>query len=126
MPRTFVATFTVVVENDDATLDDVKDYLNEALIVDLDNEDTENTVGAVSAAVHVDGLLVEEAVDAEYTSEWDTGEAITTKCKYYPVSRVCTDIADSGETPEGVLNDEWVTLIDGTDLRASDGVTFDY
>jgi len=125
MPRTFVATFSVVVENDDASLEDVRDYLGDALTVDLDTEDTDNTVGAVSAAVNLEGLIEEVAVDAEYTSEWDSGEALTTKCKYYPVSRVCTDIGDSGEAPEGTLNDEWVTLADGTELRVSDGVTLE-
>lgn len=62
MSRTFVATFTVVVEDDEASLEDVKDYLREALIVDLDNEEVENTVQAVYAGVHVDGLIVEEVV----------------------------------------------------------------
>lgn len=136
MSRTFVATFTVVVEDDEASLEDVKDYLNEALIVDLDTEEAGNPVQAASATVHVDGLIEERAVDAEYSSEWDTGETITTKCKYYPHSKVCTDIQDSGEAPEGTLVDEWVTvncthvplLPSGgvVELRAKNGVTFDY
>lgn len=63
--------------------------------------------------------------DAEYSSEWDDSYTLTTKCKYDPTLKVCFDIEDSGEVPDGTLTDEWVNF-DGKDLRESDGVTFDY
>jgi hypothetical protein len=63
--------------------------------------------------------------DAEYSSEWDDGYTLTTKCKYDPTLKLCFDIEDSGEAPDGSLTDEWVTFED-KDLRESDGVRFDY
>ena len=102
--KTFVAVLTV---NDNWGQDRLRRYLEESL-----------------PSVIVEGVTEEEIVDAEYTWEWRGGFS-TMKCKYGLASKVCSGIANNW--PDDVEPiDEWVTLADGTELRAKDGVTFDY
>ena len=58
--KMFKATFYVTVDENEigevVTTEAVKDFLNDALIVDVNTEDYDNTVGFVSAQVNVDGL----------------------------------------------------------------------
>lgn len=63
---------------------------------------------------------------ATYTSVWDGGINVETACEYDSETKVCTDIEDSGVTGVETLEDEYVTLPDGTELREKDGVTFEY
>lgn len=55
--KTFVATFVVTIEDDNTSVSDVVEFLNEALVVDLDIENAGNSVQAVSAEVLVNGLV---------------------------------------------------------------------
>ncbi len=63
---------------------------------------------------------------ATYTSVWDGGIEVTTVCDYDPDTKTVTDIEDSGVEGVDTLEDEYVTLPDGSELREDDGVTFDY
>lgn len=65
---------------------------------------------------------------ATYTSVWDGGIEITTACQYNPDTKVVDDIEDSGVDGDSVdiMEDEYVTLPDGKELRVRDGVTFEY
>lgn len=67
-------------------------------------------------------------IQAEYTSVWDGDIAITTNCLYDPGKKYVTDIEDSDVDPEGLedLEDEYITLPDGTQLRAKDGIRYEY
>ena len=128
MSKILVAAFTVIVD-DAADLQAVKDYLAETLIVDIDTSEYGNPLSIERVSVHSDGLRDEPPVDAEYSCEWDDGLTITAKCKYRPLSRICSDIEDTscGDS-DSLPTDEWVTVrIDGKDveLRSEDGVVFD-
>jgi hypothetical protein len=59
-----------------------------------------------------------------YTSVWDTGEQITTQCKFD--GRRVYDIESVEVDGIGTLVDEYVTTKDGRQLREEDGVQFDY
>jgi hypothetical protein len=62
-----------------------------------------------------------------YTSVWDNGTAVTTPCEYDADTKTVSNIKVSDvDVGEAQLVDEYVELPDGTELRASDGVTFDY
>jgi hypothetical protein len=64
--------------------------------------------------------------DATYTSVWDNGSTVPSACKYDPVAKRVHSIETADVTVEGTLEDEYVTLTDGTELREADGVVFDY
>ena len=69
---------------------------------------------------------------ATYTSVFDDSVSCVSACQYDPVTKTVSEIeqAENGDDPEvteaNALTDEFVTLPDGTELRADDGVTFDY
>lgn len=65
-------------------------------------------------------------MNATYTSVWDGGIEITTDCEYDPNTKYVTDIGTSDVDGVEVLEDEYVTLPDGTELREKDGIVFEY
>ena len=75
----------------------------------------------------------ERIVDAWYSSVFDDGALVVgTKCKFDRVGLRCFEIEPAyGDASEWIhdtnaLTDEYVTLEDGSKLRAADGVVFDY
>jgi hypothetical protein len=66
------------------------------------------------------------AVDATYSTMWDNGVTVTTRCRFDRASMRCFDIEGADVDGVEVLEDEYVTLADGTELRAADGVDFEY
>ncbi len=76
----------------------------------------------------VEGLPV---VKALYTSVFDDGAVVCTSgCDYDPNSGTVENIETAANSADAdntnALTDEYVTLPDGTVLRAQDGVDFDY
>jgi hypothetical protein len=65
-------------------------------------------------------------IKASYTSVWDGGIRVTAPCEYDPDTKTVMNIEQSGVDGVEDLEDEYVTLPDGADLREEDGVTFDY
>lgn len=53
-----------------------------------------------------------EMVPMTFTSEWDTGETITTNCKMHPLSGELEIEISQGLAPTGCLLDEYVTFND--------------
>jgi hypothetical protein len=68
-------------------------------------------------------------IDAEYTSVFDGSITCTSKCKYNTAFMLCYDIDDAENSEDAddanSLTDEYVT-VNGKQLRAKDGVNFDY
>ena len=64
-------------------------------------------------------------LNATYSSVWDNGSTVTTPCHYDPENKVCSGIKTSDVEIDAGLDDEYVTYMD-EDLRAKDGVTFEY
>ena len=76
-------------------------------------------------------LILECPQPATYWSIFDGGAVTcTSDCNYYAYNKEVTDIqpGDNGDEAAGTnaRTDEYVTLADGTILRAEDGVTFNY
>lgn len=67
-----------------------------------------------------------QSTAAIYVSVWDGGIEVRTPCKYAPDAKTCFDIESSDVEGAECLEDEYVLLPDGTELREEDGVTFDY
>jgi hypothetical protein len=67
-------------------------------------------------------------VYATYVSVWDGGGEIRTTCKFDDEDMTVFDIESSNIAGDSVdvLEDEFVELNDGTQLRSEDGVSFDY
>lgn len=68
----------------------------------------------------------EDKMRATYTSVWDGGIEITTACEYDPTTKLVSDIEDSDVEGVETLEDEYITLPDGTELREKDGIKFEY
>ena len=54
---------------------------------------------------------------AKYVSVWDGGTSITTNCQYDPKTNVVSDIESSDVEGLDMLEDEYVVLPDGTEIR---------
>ena len=54
---------------------------------------------------------------AEYVSVWDGGTTVTTNCQYDPQTKVVSDITTSDVEGLEYLDDEYVLLSDGTEIR---------
>ena len=69
-------------------------------------------------------------VKASYTSVFDDCIVCTTACDYNTKTKIVSNIEDAKNSDDAEdansLTDEYVTLADGTELRESDGVTFEY
>ena len=67
--------------------------------------------------------------EATYTSVFDDSIICTSKCKYDTETRTVSEVDDAENASDADdangLTDEYVT-IDGHQLRASDGVTFEH
>jgi hypothetical protein len=68
---------------------------------------------------------------AIYTSVWDDGDVTCeSSCEYDPDIMRVSDIetAENAEDADdaNALTDEFITLPDGTELRESDGITFEH
>ena len=67
-----------------------------------------------------------------YTSVWDNGTELTSRCKFNEEARIVYDVEDSnGDPGDAMLVDEYVTLpaqpgVSEEVLRASDGIIFRY
>lgn len=105
-------------------INDEQDRASDSLFTLDIGDDGEPYVGVFSA-VAFDDKLREPPYNATYTSIWEYGDAITTCCVYDPLTKRCTDTKMSDALPTGSMVDEYVTF-DGSQLRADDGVTFDY
>lgn len=113
------------------TREEMRKYLERAVVVDLDFEgEGQAPEGCGEDAVTSIAVVFEDApfsVEATYTSVWETGTGIPTPCKYDPTTKTVFNIEPSGvDVGDAQLTDEYVTLADGTELREEDGVTFDY
>lgn len=67
---------------------------------------------------------------ATYVSWWSNGAECESECEFNPDTKTVTKIkeaenADDAENADG-LEDEFVRLEDGTELRSTDGVIFKY
>ena len=70
--------------------------------------------------------VILKSLPATYTSVWEGGLKIDSPCLYNPDKQECFDIEVTDVDPgDAGLTDEYVTLGD-LQLRATDGVTFDY
>lgn len=54
---------------------------------------------------------------AKYVSVWDGGTTVTTNCQYNPQNKVVSDIESSDVEGLDMLEDEYVELPDGTEIR---------
>lgn len=54
---------------------------------------------------------------AKYVSVWDGGTTITTNCKYDPKTNVVSDIETSDVEGLDMLDEEYIELPDGTEIR---------
>ena len=54
---------------------------------------------------------------AKYVSVWDGGTTVTTNCQYNPKTNVVSDIESSDVEGLDILEDEYVELPDGTEIR---------
>lgn len=54
---------------------------------------------------------------AKYVSVWDGGTTVTTNCDYYPKINVVSDIESSNIEGLEVLDDEYILLPDGSEIR---------
>jgi hypothetical protein len=56
-------------------------------------------------------------MEAIYVSVWDGGTEIRTKCDYDPTTKEVSDIEVADVNGLDVLDDEYVELPDGTEIR---------
>lgn len=67
---------------------------------------------------------------AIYVSVWDEDIVCESICEYNPKTKEVTDIEDADNCEDvdnaDMKTDEYVLLTDETELRESDGVTFNY
>jgi hypothetical protein len=54
---------------------------------------------------------------AKYVSVWDGGTTVTTNCEYDPQTKVVSDIGSAEVEGLDMLDDEYVLLPDGTEIR---------
>ena len=54
---------------------------------------------------------------AKFVSVWDGGTTVTTNCQYNPVTKVVSDIESSDVEGLDMLDEEYVELPDGTEIR---------
>lgn len=75
--------------------------------------------------VLIDGKPFIFREEAEYVSVWDSGEIISSSCKYDSTRMICSAIDSSYIEPEGSLTDEYV-VFENREYRQEDGVRFQY
>lgn len=56
-------------------------------------------------------------IHAQFVSVWDGGVEIKTKCVYHPETNNVTDVETSDADGLDILDDEYVLLPDGTEIR---------
>jgi hypothetical protein len=57
---------------------------------------------------------VEKVIACAFTSEWSDGSTVTTQCVYNPDTGEVTPEVSQGPVPTGTLDEEYITLPDGT------------
>jgi len=56
-------------------------------------------------------------VRCTFTSEWSDGSVVATPCSYRPATGEVTPNISKGPIPTGSLKAEFITLMDGTEIK---------
>lgn len=109
-----------------------KGHIRVVIWADINQEDPTHIVSLAGAYEGSLGQpeghkeLVIKSIPAKYISEWSNGIKVEVKCLFHSELNLCFDIEDTDvDTGESECVDEYVILGD-LQMRASDGVTFNY
>ena len=114
-------------------LERYKGHVRVLVWADIDQEDPTHDISLAGAYKSQAGQgpehleLVKRSIPCLYTSKWDNGEEINLPCLYDPIKQVVFDIEATEQTiPDEILClEEYITMGD-VQLKAEDGITFNY